>query len=182
MTYKLKQKVTEDLNMTLLLTSVVTHFSTSIHRASTETLCSPTLYKEKDTDWFASVCFPLHHWLICVRAPAEILSLLVLASSCHGCPLLTALEDRLFVSSLSDRVFQVLGNIQRCRWVCDHVKPSSVECTLTLEFALDGYTPLCVHTLTLYIRYIYTVHWLFTLLQAQYVGGHLDLSNILVHC
>lgn len=115
MTYKLKQEVTEDLDMTLLLISVITNFSTSIHHASSETVCRPTLYKDKDTDWFESVCFPRHHWLICVRAPAELLSLLVLASSRHGCPLLTALEDRLFVSSLSGRVFQVLGNIQRCR-------------------------------------------------------------------
>ena len=59
---------------------------------------------------------------------------------CHGCPLLVVLEDRLFVSSLSAWGFQVLGNIQRCRWVCESEKPSSVECTFTLEL-MSTYNP-----------------------------------------
>lgn len=83
--------------------------------------------------------FAVHHhhhgWDVCVHLPCScLLSFAVLlARPCHGCPLLVELQDRLFVRPLSARVFQVMGNIQRCRWVCDSGKPSSVECTLKLE-------------------------------------------------
>lgn len=111
------------------------------------------------------------------RAPVSSCFSVLLCQPCHGCPLLAALEDRLFVGSLSAWVFQVLGNIQRCRWVCDSEKPSSVECTLTLEFALVCNTRhhLCIHRLTTHT--IRSVHWLFTSLQRYYVGGHFDLPN-----
>lgn len=99
------------------------------------------------------VCSPQQHWLKCVRAPAELMSLLVLVSSMMVPSWLSTPRSawgrmyRLSVSSLSARVYQVLGNIQRCRWVCESEKPSTVECTLTLGLTSVWNThlhePLC---------------------------------------
>lgn len=90
------------------------------------------LKNSRKTNTRMCVCVP-----VCVRVCAQLqLSLSSPLVPCPpGCvPVMPvhslSHEDR---TSVSPRFHQVGGNIQRCRWVCDSMKPSSVDCTLTLE-------------------------------------------------
>lgn len=146
--------------------SSISHISTFYSRSFNVSIP----YIKKVTSRFAVHCGTGSN--VCVHLRSSCLFLFsVLLAPCHGCPLLVALEDRLFASSLSARVFQVLGNIQRCRWVCDSEKPSSVECTLTLEL-----TSVRQNTHAyIYNTFHMTVH--ISAAFRHYIGGHFDLPN-----
>lgn len=102
------------------------------------------------------ICFAVHRssgWS--VRAPAGLPSLLVSASSASAPSWLSAPSaaegpacTAAWWLAVNTSFSSLWGNIQRCRWVCDSEKPSSVECTLTLELPSEKRPHVSVHFTT----------------------------------